>query len=52
MNTKQARELRKAIKEQHPNINESTFKRIYKEAKKQYKNLNEEDKSKDVIEIK
>lgn len=52
MNTKQARELRKAIREQYPNINESVFRRIYKEAKKQYKSLNSENKSKDIIEIK
>ena len=51
MNTKQARELRKAIREQYPKLNESAFRRIYKEAKKQYKNLSSQDKDKDIIEI-
>lgn len=52
MNAKQVKELRKAIRQQHPNVDESVFKKIYKQAKKQYKSLNSKEKSKDIIEIK
>lgn len=52
MNTKQAKRLRKAIREKYPNIDKSVFEKIYNEAKRQYGQLNAIERAKEVIEIK
>jgi len=51
MNVKQARELRKAIRSKFPNVDEATYKKLYKEAKKQYKMTNVIERSKKEIEL-
>jgi type I site-specific restriction endonuclease len=39
MNTKQAKRLRKAIREKYPNMDQSVRDRIYSEAKEQFAHL-------------
>ena len=52
MNTKQCKSLRKAIREQHPNINKSMFKKLFKEGKRQFESLPSKERGQDIIEIK
>lgn len=52
MNSKAAKQLRKAIEEQYPNLDKSMKKKIFKEGKRQFEKLNSEEKGKNVIEIK
>lgn len=52
MNSKQAKALRKAIKEQYPNIDKSVFKKLFKEGKKQFESLSSQEKGREIIEIK
>lgn len=52
MNTKQCKQLRKAIREQYPNIDKSVFKKLFKEGKRQFESLPANEKGKDIIEIK
>lgn len=52
MNSKAAKQLRKAIDEQYPNLDKNMKKKIFKEGKKQFEMLNHKEKGKDVIEVK
>ncbi len=52
MNAKQAKQLRKAIREQYPNMDEGMQKKIFKEGKRQFESLSHLEKGKPVIEIK
>ncbi len=52
MNSKAAKQLRKAIDEQYPNMDAGMKKKIFKEGKRQFNNLSHIEKGKPVIEIK
>lgn len=52
MNSKQAKALRKAIREQYPNVDKSVFKKLFKEGKKQFESLTSKEKGAEVIKIK
>ena len=52
MNSKQCRSLRRAIKEQYPDVDPSVLKKIYKEGKRQYKNTSNIQRNNNVIVIK
>lgn len=52
MNSKACKQLRKAIREQYPNIDKSVFNKLFKEGKKQFESLTADEKGKDIIEIK
>jgi len=52
LNAKAAKQLRKAIEEQYPNLDKNMKKKIFKEGKKQFEILSPNEKGKDIIEIK
>jgi len=52
VNRKACKELRKAIREQYPNLDPKMQKHIFKEGKRQFLNLSHVEKGKPVIEIK
>jgi hypothetical protein len=52
MNAKQIKSLRKAIKQQYPNADESVIKKLVKEGKKQFSSLSHKEKGADEIHIK
>lgn len=51
MNSKQSKALRRAIREQYPNIDKGMAKKLFREGKRQFNSLTANEKGQDVINI-